>query len=604
MNYCSTKTAVQWFLSTSLLAFAACSPVSNDGGTHTGNPVASMLYNPDGSPAKHAKVIFYPVNYNPRTGGLNKTASAGSVDSTTTDNNGNYTITLDTGTYNVLANGDSGLAFQDSITVTKGDTVKPPADTLKTPGTIQGIVQLQPGDDSRTVFILFMGTHTFTMPTDSMGNFTSDNMAAGHYSVRIITTTPNYKVLDTNLSVIAGTANVLPAPIVLQYTGIPIPEGLRINYDTLKQIVNLIWNKPANGRKVQSYTVYRKRSDSASFVSIKAGVTDTVFSDSTGVQDQTYAYCVAVVDTQNTEGTKSAPIQIYLSIKDYRIDSIGVKGTGSGQLNRPQSAAANKSYYVIIDWQDPFPSAARANIFDLQGNYIRTFTVRQDTNSDNLIGIKCALDSTNTVYVVARDTTYTFDITGNILAKNPVAIREILYSTDAIIKTGSAPQVIAINGNLVMVRNLMNGDTVSQFSIDGSYGGLSSVLSIDYNGNYFLGAYNGGYSYLKCGPTGTVLATWDSTVSKYMKFNVPQEIATDSAGRVYIDDAGNSRIMVFSNTGEYIGQCETFLNTQKWQGTSYNMAMDRSLFINANNDLCLLEGEVFSKIFIFHIPIK
>jgi hypothetical protein len=205
----------------------------------------------------------------------------------------------------VLASGDSGLAFQDSITTIKGDTVRPPADTLNTPGTIQGIIQMQPGDDPRTVFILFMGTHTFTMPGDDAGHFTSDNMAAGNYSVRILTTTPNYRVKDTSLSVVAGTQNVLPGPIVLQYTGIPIPQGLRINYDTLKQIVNLIWNKPANGRTVQSYTVYRKHSDSASFVSIKAGVTDTTYSDSAGVQDQTYEYRVAVVDTQNTTGVMS-----------------------------------------------------------------------------------------------------------------------------------------------------------------------------------------------------------------------------------------------------------------------------------------------------------
>ena len=117
-----------------------------------------MLRNPGGSPAKNAKVVFYPVNYNPHTGGLDKTATTATPDSTTTDNNGNYTITLDTGTYNMLANGDSGLAYQDSITTIKGDTVKPPPDTLKPAGTIQGIIQMQPGDDPRTVFILFMGT--------------------------------------------------------------------------------------------------------------------------------------------------------------------------------------------------------------------------------------------------------------------------------------------------------------------------------------------------------------------------------------------------------------------------------------------------------------
>jgi hypothetical protein len=582
------------------LLYCGQNPPNAGNSSQVGNPVASMLYNPDGSPAKQAKVCFFRHGDDPR--------NSHAVDSTYTDNNGNYTASLDTATYNILATLGTNATFQDSIIVTEGDTTRPPPDTLKSLGSISGRVELQDTDDPRTVFILFMGSNTFTRPTDLLGNFTATNMAKGKYAVTLITTLDDYAVMDTSFVITAGLDSVIPQPIVMNYTGIPIPKGLRIEYDTMKQIVTLYWNTPTTGRPAGSYNVYRRNIDSNTVLARinTTPVTDTTYSDSTGIQDMTYEYQVAVVDTLITEGTKSSPVQLHFSIADFRIDSIGIKGTGVGQLNRPQSAASNKSYYVIIDWQDPFPSAARANIFDLQGNYIRTFTVRQDTSSDNLIGIKCAIDSMNTIYAVARDTTYTFDITGNVLAKYPVAIREILYSIDVIIQMGSAPQTIAVNGNYVMKRNLINGDTISQFFIDGSYGSLSTTLSVDYTGNYFLGIYMSANNYpvLKCGPAGNVLATWDSTVSRYMRFNVIQEMATDSSNRVYIDDAGNSRIMVFSNTGEYLGQCETFLNTQKWQGTSYNTAMDRSLFINANNDLCLLEGEVFSKIFIFHIPIK
>jgi hypothetical protein len=576
----------------------------NGSQTPNGN-VAAMLSNPGGTPAAHATVRFFPVNYNPRTGGLGKILAA--VDSTLTNANGNYTANLDTGAYNILAAGDSGVVYQDSIRVTKDSAINPPTDTLKTPGSLRGVIRLQPGDDARKVFIIAMGTNSLTEPLDSVGNFALSSMAQGRYSVRILSVLDNYGVLDTSLAIRAGKNDTLGDTIDLPFTGIPVPSGLKIGYDTLKQIVTLTWNKSTAGRTVRGYNVYRRNVDSnTTIAAINLHlVADTVYSDSTGSQDQTYEYSVAVMDTNNTEGVKSTTMQICLSIKDFRIDSIGIKGTGVGHLNRPQSAASNKSYYVIIDWQDPFPSGARANIFDLQGNHIRTFSVRQDTSSDNLIGIKCAIDSMNTIYAVARDTTYTFDILGNVLVKYPVAIREILYSTDAIIKTGSTPQITAVRGNLVMVRNLMNGDTVSQFSIDGgSYGSLSTLLSIDRNGNYFLGTSINSYCFLKCGPAGTVLATWDSTFSKYMKFNAPQGIATDSAGRFYIDDAGNSRIMIFSNTGEYLGQYETFLNTQKWQRTSYNMAIDRALFLNANNDLCLLEGDVFSKIYVYHVPVK
>lgn len=153
--------------------------------TQTGNPtVTAMLYNPGGSPAAHAKVRFYPVNYNPQTGGLAKTLAT-TVDSTTTDAHGNYTAKLDTGIYNVLATGDSGVVYQDSITVIKDSAVHPPADTLKAPGSLTGVIRLQPGDDARKVFILAMGTNILTSPSDAAGNFSLANMAHGRYSVRI-----------------------------------------------------------------------------------------------------------------------------------------------------------------------------------------------------------------------------------------------------------------------------------------------------------------------------------------------------------------------------------------------------------------------------------
>ena len=104
-----------------------------------------MLYNPGGSPAVHAKVRFYPINYNPHAGGVAKKMAT--ADSATTDSTGNYSVKLDTGTYNVLASGDSGVVYQDSITVTKDSAIHPPADTLKAPGGLRGRVRLQPGDD-------------------------------------------------------------------------------------------------------------------------------------------------------------------------------------------------------------------------------------------------------------------------------------------------------------------------------------------------------------------------------------------------------------------------------------------------------------------------
>ena len=108
-------TAVIGIAAVSLLEISRCAPPLAGNGSQTPNgQVSAMVYNTDGTPAKYAKVMFYPINYNPHTGGLGKTATSATVDSTTTNDSGNYTAMLDSGTYNIIASGDGNLAYQDS----------------------------------------------------------------------------------------------------------------------------------------------------------------------------------------------------------------------------------------------------------------------------------------------------------------------------------------------------------------------------------------------------------------------------------------------------------------------------------------------------------
>jgi uncharacterized protein (TIGR02145 family) len=275
-----------------ILLCITCSRAPTAGTATETENVAAMLYNPGGSPAAHAKVRFYPVNYNPATGGLAKTLAA-APDSTTTDARGNYTAKLDTGTYNILASGDSGVVYRDSITVARDSTIHPPADTLKTPGGIRGRVRLQPGADARTVFILFLGTNTFGTPDDSTGKFTITNMAQGTYKVRILTTLDAYVPKDTVLSVTAGMVDSLAHDIVLQYTGVPGPTGLTVSYDTLRQTVILAWTG-ADTSLIAGYNVYRTIVGQNFSLITQTPLPDTVttYRDSTVSVGTTYAYMV------------------------------------------------------------------------------------------------------------------------------------------------------------------------------------------------------------------------------------------------------------------------------------------------------------------------
>lgn len=253
------------------------------------NTVPAMLYNLDGSPAVHAKVRFFPVNYNPRSSNLSKKMAI--VDSATTDSTGNYSVKLDPGKYNVLATGKSGVVYQSAITVSKDSTINPPVDTLKSPGGLSGRVKLQPGDDARTVFILFMGTNIWVTPDDSMGNFTALNMAQGTYKVRILTTLDQYVPKDTTLSITSGVIDTLQNNITLKYTGIPKPAGVIVSYDTLRQTVILEWSG-VDTSIITGYNVYRAIKGQNLSLLTQTPLADTVttFHDSTVSVGKTYQY--------------------------------------------------------------------------------------------------------------------------------------------------------------------------------------------------------------------------------------------------------------------------------------------------------------------------
>ena len=229
-------------------------------------------------------------------------------------------------------------------------------------------------------------------------------MAAGHYSVRIITTTPNYKVLDTNLSVIAGTQNVLPGPIVLQYTGIPVPTGLRIIYDTLKQIVTLMWDS-ANASLVSSYNVYRRNvtADStpvkinaspvrATTYSDSTQARTTSFFDSTVIQGVTYEYQIAAVNAETMEGTKSAAVSL-IKVSAYPlIATINLDSSGPGAI--ALAIAPDTTLYV----------AYRGNNDGFVGMYDKTGHLLRKVGAGMFSQVfDVAIDSRKNIYVCDPD---------------------------------------------------------------------------------------------------------------------------------------------------------------------------------------------------------
>jgi hypothetical protein len=476
------------------MLFVLCANMGT--GTQVGNPkVAGVIYNDNGTRASGAKVACIPRKHNPYSG-----ENSGG-DSTVTDDTGAYKFeTMSADTYDILASKDTSMAFRDPVVVTNDQNTHVPPDTLKPAGSVRGVVRFEEGGDMSTVFILFFGTRTFTWPDDSLGNFTTGPMAAGQYRARVLTTTPDYLYANDTFDVRAGRNDTLPDTIVLKYTGIPIPRNLQIQYDTMKQIVTLYWNTPTTGRIVQSYTVYRKRSDSASFVSIKAGVTDTVYSDSTGVQDQTYEYRVAVVDTNATEGVKSMVDSVTIQPAFIITDTI-FKVQGQAWVYAVE--IDSQGNFVVVNGTAYNPTPANIERYSPSGTLINSWSIPGGVEEMYVYNCLARGDS-NTIFVVTKD-------------------------------------------NLV-IRYDTAGAILSQFQYPGTASGIGILKDTIYIGDrtaHIVRAYSS---------AGDSLFSWGSQGSGAGQFGSIGALKTNSAnGNVFIEDGQDTinRLQIFDRNGIY-----------------------------------------------------
>ena len=443
------------------------------GGTEVGNPsVAAMLYEPDGkTPAIGAKVKFYPVDNNPFPA-LHKTSAA--IESTITDVNGRYGIsTVTVGTYNIIGIKDGNKSILDSINISP-TTPSIPADTLLPTGSIKGVVRLRPEHSSTNVYILIFGTNTFTSPKDSIGNFTLDSMAEGTYRVKILTTIPDYVPLDTSFTIRAGKQDTLADTIWLRYTGIPVVTGLKLSYDTMKQIVTLSWNKPTIGRGIIGYSVYRQYmgSTDSGLVKIKNAWTDTIFHDSTGIQDQTYKYFIAMMDSSNSEGVKSMGDSVKI-VSVFSLVSTYGKGTGTGDgyfLGFRAIAIGDSGYFYCVD-----EGNNRIQKLDSSGNFITKWGSTGGNDGQFSQPVDIAVDSLSNIYVAdfKNNRIQKFDRNGNFLNKwssilnGPYRI-DIKSGTIFVGEwTGKRLHKFDLDGNLIATYNMPSN--ISGLSVSDSF---------------------------------------------------------------------------------------------------------------------------------------
>lgn len=87
---------------------------------------------------------------------------------------------------------------------------------------------------------------------------------------------------------------------------------------------------------------------------------------------------------------------------------------------------------------------------------------------------------------------------------------------------------------------------------DSAHFNMPTDVAIAPDGSFYVSDGYGNNRIMHFSATGELLHEWGSAGSAPGQFNLPHSIALDSEGRVYVADRGNSRLQIFTATGEWL----------------------------------------------------
>lgn len=314
----------------------------------------------------------------------------------------------------------------------------------------------------------------------------------------------------------------------------------------------------------------------------------------TGRTNGTAYYYVVTAEIAGAEGAESSQVSATpaISASSYPyIQQWGTSGSSNGQFTKIQGVAVDSlgNVYVV----DSF-SNNRIQKFTSLGAYTTQWAATDP------MGV--AVDSNGNVYVTewTNHVIKKYSGTGTLLTQ---------WGGLGVSYTGGSPglfqdpDAIAIDSSdNVYVTDWGNG-RVQKFTSGGAYStqwGLPGSgnaqfngpagIAVDGAGNVFV-ADSGNQRIQKFSSTGAYINQWGSYGSGNGQFNFPTPIGiigmtVDSGGNVYVADAGNSRVQVFSSAGAFIAKFGTngFGNGNFYYGP-YGIAIDGSGSIYAADQL-------------------
>ncbi|MFN8383286.1 MAG: hypothetical protein U0V02_15180 [Anaerolineales bacterium] len=229
-----------------------------------------------------------------------------------------------------------------------------------------------------------------------------------------------------------------------------------------------------------------------------------------------------------------------------KVLTFGSEGIGQGMFDNPRAIGVDaKGNIVVADSQD-----SRVQTFDSKGNFISSFTVKQNGKPAFITNLAVSPDGT--VYIAVGDILI-FDESGKDLGS---ITSDIGHSFDSAVLGAdgklytisfSDETIVRFNPNHSIDLEIPN----SVSSITGDNRGFPS-LAVDGLGNMYVVSRS---AVIKYSPEGQFMdqfggSSENITVFEAGKFVSPMGIAIDGYGRIFINDEFN--LQVFDANGKYL----------------------------------------------------
>lgn len=224
---------------------ASCEAQKSTGTVDETNASAARLLDSAGAPVSGANLlVFRPQDTTgrPVTTGL-------------TQEDGSYDLpTVADGMYRLVARVPSGkIAVQDSVYTNKG-RLQVRTDTIRTPGTLTGVVRMVGDDNPQAVEVSVLGSDQSVVNVKADGTYRLEGLGAGTWKLKFSASLPNY----ANTYVIVRSKAIVGMQVDtvdLTYIGIPPVRNLKAVMDYPRNGLKLVWEVPPGSPPVRDFLV-------------------------------------------------------------------------------------------------------------------------------------------------------------------------------------------------------------------------------------------------------------------------------------------------------------------------------------------------------------